>query len=182
MSYSYKLLDREDATAITDLLMAIKDELLLPDRSAAQKVTGLLFEKGGVAGGFHDGKLCGILGYFWGDPNEDFSDKRVLFLYVGAILEPYRLSRMFLQGLSFTLQMMQAEGAQEIRLQAETANPYTNKLYGRFARPVAKGKSLRGVPVITYGASIPSALNYLQTGRRPSRPVNPHPSPSTIVQ
>ena len=177
-NYTYRILtQRDDEERITDLLLAVKDELLLPDREAAQRVTNLLFEKGGVVGGYHGTQLGGILGYFWGDPNEDFTDKRVVFFYVGAILDPYRLTRMFHNGLSFTLKELQTAGAREIRLQAEAANPYTNKLYGRFARPVAEGKSLRGVPVITYVASLTDALNYLCRGRRSDKTAT---SPRTV--
>lgn len=179
-NYTFRILNqRDDEEAITNLLLAVKDDLLLPDREAAQRVTNLLFEKGGVLGGYHGAQLVSVLGYFWGDPNEDFADKRVAFLYVGAILAPYRLTRMFHQGLSYALKELQTAGAREIRLQAEAANPYTNKLYRRFARPVAEGKSLRGVPVITYVVPIAAALDYLSRGRRSDKTAT---SPTTAAR
>ena len=57
-------------------------------------------------------------------------------------------------------------GKREIRLQAEAANPYTNKLYGRFASFMYASKTLRGVPVNTYGGPIDTALNHLDLRRR----------------
>jgi hypothetical protein len=46
-------------------------------------------------------------------------------------------------------------------------NPYTNKLYARFADFLYPDKTLRGVPVNTYGGSIDAALTRLGQRRRP---------------
>jgi len=166
-NFIYKACIPQDQDAVTDLYFTTKEELCLPDRDAAQKVTDLLFAKGHVIGGFHGNVLGGALGYFLGEPQQAFTNKEVLFLYVGAILPQYRLTRMFHQGLLFTLQMHKGGRVQEIRLQADAENRYTNKLYGRFAQPIAKGKSPRGVSVITYGGSLDDAIAYLSRGKRP---------------
>lgn len=166
-NFVYKACVPKDQDAVTDLYFATKKELCLPDRDAAQKVTDLLFAEGHVVGGFHNNILAGALGYFLGEPQQAYVNKEVLFLYVGAILPQYRLTRMFHQGLLFTLHLHKGGRVQEIRLQADAKNRYTNKLYGRFAQPIAKGKSPRGVPVITYGGSIEDAIAYLSRGKRP---------------
>lgn len=167
-NFTYRICQPDERNAVTDVYFANKEELCLPDRSAAEQVTELLFCKGHVVGGYHNDKLVGALGYFLGEPQHDFSNNEVLYLYVGAILPAYRLTRLFHHGLLFTLQMYQGTAVTQIRLQAEAANPYTNKLYGRFAQPVARGKSPRGVPVTTYGSSIEDAIAYLTRRKRKS--------------
>ncbi|WP_420630106.1 hypothetical protein [Candidatus Leptofilum sp.] len=165
-NFTYRLCQSDEIDAITDLFFSSREELCLPDRTAAEKVSQLLFAKGQVTGGFFESKLLGALGYFLGEPKYDFSNKDVLYLYVGAILPSYRLTRLFHHGLLFTLQRYQGTAVTQLRLQAEKANPYTNKLYGRFAHPIAEEKSPRGVSVITYGGSIEEAIAYLSRGKR----------------
>ena len=144
------------------------DDLCLSNREAAQKIVELCFEKGGVFGVYDEDLLCGMAGFFCGEPDQDFRNKEIAFLYVAGILPQYRLSRVFLRGLVFALRSFAAMGLREIRLQARATDPYTNKLYGRFAHKVAEGKSLRGDPVITYGGTIEDGLARLQW-RRPLR-------------
>lgn len=165
--FVYKACVPKDQDAVTDLYFATKKELCLPDRDAAQKVTDLLFAKGHVVGAYHNDILVGALGYFLGEPKHKFANKELLYLYVAAILPRYRMTRIAHQVLLFTLQMHKGGRVQQIRLQAAADNPYTNKLYGRFAQPIAKGKSPRGVPVITYGGSIDDAIAYLTRWKRP---------------
>jgi hypothetical protein len=166
-NFTYKSCGQaEDGQAIIDLLFAVKDELYLPDRGVIQAITAKCFANGGVFGAYHGEQLCGMMGYFYGEPDQGFANKEVAFLYVAGILEPYRLTRMFWHGLLFALRHFQQAGVQEIRLQAEAANPYTNRLYGRFAQPLARGKSLRGKDVITYSGRIENALAYLSRGQR----------------
>jgi hypothetical protein len=166
-TFTTKLCDREkDLSAVTDMLFALKDDLCLSNREAAQRIVELCFEKGGVFGVYDGDLLCGMAGFFCGEPDRDFGNKEIAFLYVAGILPQYRLSRVFLRGLIFALQTVEARGFQEIRLQARATDPYTNKLYERFAHKVAEGKSLRGDPVITYGGTIEEGLARLQR-RRP---------------
>jgi hypothetical protein len=169
-NFTYRICKPDEQETVTDVFYANRETLCLPDWETAEKVTTLLFAKGQVLGGYHAEKLIGALGYFLGEPQHDFSNNEVLFLYVGAILPTYQLTRLFHQGLLFTLQMYQGTAVTHLKLQADAANPYTNKLYGRFAQPIAKGKSPRGVPVITYGGSIEDAVAYLT--RRKRKPVH----------
>ena len=146
--------------------MAKHEALCLPNRAYAVKITRRLFAGGHVLGGYHNDKLVGVLGYFLGDPEHHFANNNVLYLYVGAILPEYQLTRLFYHGLLFILNFYRGTAVTQLLLQAEKSNPYTNKLYGRFAQPIGEGKSPRGVPVITYGGTIENAIAYLSRGKR----------------
>ncbi len=165
-NFTYRICQPDEKEAVTDVFYANQEALCLPDRAAAAKISDLLFTQGYVLGGYHGEKMVAALGYFLGEPKHEFANNDVLYLYVGAILPEYQLSRLFYHGLLFILQMYRETAVTRIRLQAEAANPYTNKLYGRFAQPIAREKSPRGVPVITYGGSIEDAIAYLSRGRR----------------
>lgn len=171
-NFTYRQCHLDEMEAVIDLFFTTRDALCLPDRTAAEKITKMLFAQGYVSGGYFEDKLLGALGYFLGEPKQNFRNKSVLYLYVGAILPGYRLTRLFHHGLLYTLQRYQGTAVTHLRLQAEANNPYTNKLYGRFSQPIAKEKSPRGVPVITYESPIEDAIAYLSRGKRrqPKRP------------
>ena len=166
-NYTFKsCVQNDDQEEIIDLLYELKDELYLPDRAVCQQITELCFANGGVIGGYDGDFLCAMMGYFYGTPECDYVNSEVVFMYVAGIRKPYRMTRVFLNGLIFSLQQFQKAGAVAIRLQAEARNPYTNKLYSRFACPTGRSKSLRGKVVITYSGSIKDALDYVQSGKR----------------
>lgn len=165
--YIYRTCEPAEKDAVTELYFACREDLCLPNRDAAQKIAALLFTKGQLTGGYHNQELVGALGYFLGEPKHNYANNEVLYLYVGAILPAYRLTRLFHHGLLYTLERFQGTAVTDLRLQAEAANPYTNKLYGRFARPIAQENSPRGVPVITYGGPIETAIAYLSRWKRP---------------
>jgi hypothetical protein len=158
----------EDQEEIIDLSYTLKDELYLPDRAVCQQITELCFQKGGVVGVNDGSQLIAMMGYFYGEPDCDYVNKDTTFLYVAGIRQAYRLTPIFHRGLIYSLQQFQNAGAVAIRLQAEAANPYTNRLYGRFARPLTRSRSLRGKEVVTYGGSIADALAYLRRRQRSS--------------
>ncbi len=166
-NFTFKsLVQAQDQKAVVDLVYSIKDELRLPDRATAEKVVNLCFEHGGIIGGYYGSQLVGMMGYFLGEPANDYRNKETAFMYVACIADEYRLSRLFRKGLLFTFREFRKMGLREIRLQAEANNPYTNRLYGRFAQPLGESKSLRGLPVITYGGTLDEALRYLEPKRR----------------
>ena len=166
-SYSYKFcVQTEDQEAIIDLLFSIREELCLPDRQSCRKITELCFTHGGVFGAYDGTLLVGMMGFFYGEPQCDYANKDVVFMYVAGILPEYRHSRIFLTGLCKVLLAFQAKGVQGLKLQAAANNPYTNRLYGRFAQLIGNGRSLRGFETVTYGSSIHDALNRVQRGRR----------------
>lgn len=179
--YRYKFCDATlDRAAVIDLFIAVKDELHLPDRSAVEQMVDLIFTRGGIIAAYHRDQMVGAGGYFFGDPTDDFADKSLLFIYVAAILPDFRGTRLFHGCLVHLLSQMQKEGMTAIRMQAETTNPFTNKLYGRFARKLGPGKSLRGIDVNVYGAPITEALAALSGRKRPSAAAyapTPHHAP-----
>lgn len=155
-----------DAKAAVDFLFAHKDELALPDKTAVSHIINLLFDKGGILGAFdQQQQMQGMLGFFFGEPEENYSNKETLFIYVTAIAKPYRLTRLFRDGLTYSLRQFQQMGMCEIRMQARTPDRYTNKLYGRFAHPLGHDTTLRGYPVITYGNTIANTLAVLEQPR-----------------
>jgi hypothetical protein len=162
-----KMVQTADQEAIVDLVFSIKDELRLPDRETAEKVVNTCFTHGGIIGGYYDSQLVGMMGYFRGEPGKDYQNKETAFMYVACITDEFRLSRLFRKGLLYTFREFRKMGLKEIRLQAEATNPYTNRLYGRFAKPLGESKSLRGLPVVTYGGTLDEALRYLEPKRRP---------------
>lgn len=167
--YTFAQCGRRDEAVLADFIMTVKDELYLPDRAAVTAMLDLLYREGGICAVYDRDTICGVLGFFYGEPARDFGNKEVVFLYVAAIAPAYRLSRVFHYGLLSALRAFQRQGKREIRLQAEAANPYTNKLYSRFAACLYPGYSLRGVPVNTYGGEITQALAALNGRRRAAR-------------
>ncbi len=129
-------------------------------------MTDILFTRGGITGGYYKNEMVGALGYFFGEPDQGFNNKEVLFLYVVGILPDYRATRLFDQNLAYTLRQMRGTCVTEVRMQAEVTDAYTNRLYSRFATPIGLGKSLRDKDVIIYRTTLEDALVYLQ-GKRP---------------
>lgn len=150
--YCFKQIDE---LAIRRFLMAQKEDLLLEGETAVQKIIDLLFEQGGVLAIFDPaGEIVAMMGFFFGDPQKEFKDKETLYMYVGAIAKPYRMTRLFYQGMLFVMQKGHEMGMTLFRMQANIHDPYINKLYGRMGRPLGESKTLRGHPVMTYGGSI----------------------------
>ncbi|MCA9996529.1 MAG: hypothetical protein KDE56_12310 [Anaerolineales bacterium] len=178
--FCFPQIDRQTAVSF---LYQNKEELHLADETAVSQVVDLVFDKGGVFGGFdRQQQMQGMLGFFFGEPQQEYRNKEVLFMYVAAIAPSYRLTRMFHTALTTALHEFQKMGLEEIRLQAEDIDRYTNKLYGRFAQPISEDVTIRGIKVITYGGSIENALAYLQRGRQPQFHHTPHYSDRNTAQ
>ena len=156
-----------DEDQITNILYQQKDELLLPDMAAVQQVSDLLFEKGGVMGGFdQNGQMQAILGFLFGDPNEAFTNKNLIFFYVAAIAKPYRKAGVFYKGLLAVLSECKGMGVDRYRMQGGLSNRYINRLYNKFGTPLGESKTLRGQPVMTYGGSLNETLSQFQRRNR----------------
>lgn len=148
-----------DDLAITRFLMTQREELMLDGLASAQKVTDLLFERGGVLASFDaNNEVVGMLGFFFGDPNDGFADKETLFFYVAAIAKQYRLSRLFFTGMLMILKKGEEMGMARFKMQASIHDPYLNRLYGRMGQPQGESKTLRGHPVMTYSGTISALL------------------------
>lgn len=157
-----------------NFLNQLRDELYLADETAVYDVLERCYQRGGFLAGYAQGELCAVLGYLLGEPKKGYVNREVALLYVAGILKPYRRTGLFLQGLRFSLELLNEMDVCEIRLQAEAANPYTNRLYGRFAQPLGPARSLNDKEVITYGASVKQALASLELGKEPLA----HPRPT----
>ena len=161
--FCYKQIDQE---SLIHFLDKHRKELYLPDRAAVCAVIDRVFAEGGCFAGYDpQGNIEAMMGFFFGAPDQGFAERHILFMYVAAISPRYRLTRAFHTGLRQSLTAFKAMGIHSIQLQAQASDRYTNKLYGRFARPISTGHSLRGQPVVTYGGPIEDALAYLTRGR-----------------
>lgn len=144
-----------DEYAIIDFLLANQEELHLDGKQSAKKVTDSLFEHGAVLASFDaNNKMVAMLGFFIGDPNNNFADKETLFFYVAAIAREYRVTRLFFVGMKIILTKARYWGLTQFRMQAKFDDPYTNRLYGRMGKPLGLSHTLRGHQVMTYGGSI----------------------------
>jgi hypothetical protein len=155
----------DEISAIVDFLMEIGPELYLSERSVAEEMVALLFAQGGVVAGFarrDDGKrMVAMVGYFWGDPHNDFAGKETGFVYVAAIARRYRHTSAFRGLMAAGARVFVARGAKEVRFHAEETNAYTNMLYSKFAQPIKKEKNRRGITCILYGNTVANVIAYL---------------------
>ena len=158
----FKICIPADKPEIANLLWSLRTELLLDSYSAAEKVIDVSFEKGGALGGYIDDELVAMLGYFLGDPADGFADKGVGFIYVTGIARQYQMGRLFLRGMAFTMPFFKSIGIHAIRCQASVHDPYTNRLYSRFAQKLGQSVSLNGKPAIQYGSSLDDVLTYMR--------------------
>lgn len=166
---TYRVCFRQcDEQEISNFLYTQKDELLLPDLKAANQVVELLFDKGGVIGGYGpDGKMQAMIGFLFGDPADGFMDKDLLFFYVLALAKPYRQARVFFKSMVTAFYEFQGLGLDQFRMQAGLTNRYINKLYSKIGSPIGESKTLRGQPVMTYAGSMDAVLSRYQA-RNPS--------------
>ena len=144
-----------DQDKLERFLMTQKDELFLPDRAAAKKIVDMVFENGGILGGFDSAnRIQAMFGFFFGDPGDGFADKDVLFIYVGAISKSFRLSRTFLKGIASILKEGTRLKIDQFRMHASIHDPYLNRLYGKFSNPLGESQNIRGYPVMVYEGSV----------------------------
>lgn len=173
--YTIKNFTRPRETqALYSFLFEIKEELRLNDMETVKGVVDRCFEKGGVIAAYDEALLCGMMGYFWGEPAYDFANTDVVFMYVAGILPHYRRRLLFPYALKQALELFKESGCREIRLQAEKSNPYTNRLYARFAKPLCEAITQNGIEAVTYGGTIDEALLTLRRSQRPT-PHQLHP-------
>lgn len=183
MAYvTFRTCSKSDEAAIIDFLWSVKEDLWLSEKSAAAKITKLLFERGGALASYDGNELIAILGYFIGEPSHNYTNKEVGFIYVTALAKPYRLSRVMWNGLGFMIRHLEKIGVKEIRCHAREQDRYTNRLYSHFAKRLGNDVSLRGDPTILYGNTIEGVLAYLDKGRaRQPVTVDPLPQPATAI-
>ena len=125
------------------------------DEEIIKKAMSLAFEKGKVyIAEKTSGVPLGLIGYTFGDPDEQYSDPAIAFVLFTLIKPDNRQTMAFIQGFTLIVQILQARGIREIRLKALKSNPYTNRLYSKFAEPKAEVLNMKGLPCILYTADI----------------------------
>lgn len=159
-NWTYRLCFKQlDNNQIVELLWNQREELFLDEKSAAAKIVDLLFEHGGAIGAFDPtGKLQGLIGFFFGDPTENYANKETLFIYVAAISKKYRHSLIFFKGLMAIAKQSKQLGIDNFKMQASLTDRHINRLYSKFAQPLGEDKNIRGYPVMSYGGSMDAVL------------------------
>ena len=165
-----------DEDVLIRFLMTQRDELLLDGETAVQTVIDRLFDHGGILAAFTpQNEVVGLIGFFFGDPNHNFENKEMLFLYVAAISQRYRLSRLFFKGMMLVMRKGKEMRMTHFQMQANVHDPYVNKLYGRMGKPLFESKTLRGHPVMTYGGSIEELIGrYDRSQTQTAHATKPH--------
>lgn len=132
------------------------------DEDSIKKAMSLAFEKGKVyIAEKTPGVSLGLIGYTIGDPDEQYSDSTVAFVLFTLIKPDNRQTMAFIQGFTLIMQFLQASGIREMRLKALKSNPYTNRLYSKFAKRKAEVLNMKGLPCILYTADISELQKWL---------------------
>ncbi|MEM7028877.1 MAG: hypothetical protein AAF629_04745 [Chloroflexota bacterium] len=168
---TFHICTKEDQPQIINFLEQVKDDFPDFNRQAIEQTTELLFQEGGTIAGYQQGELVGILGYLLGEPSQNYINKDVGYIFVTALLPAVRLTRLFREGLAFTMHTLQDLGIQQVRFHAAKTDRYTNRLYAHFAQCIGEEVNRRGIPCNLYAASIPDVLAYLdRRGRTEKQP------------
>ena len=161
---TFKVCAETDKVSVTDFLLSIGEELYIDSRKTAEDIVHFTFARGGMVASYADDQIVGVGGYLCGDPSANFANQDIGFLYLAAVEKTYRLSRVFSRGLSFTINHLKSLGVRELRLHAREEDPYTNRLYSHFAKPLRKEPNMRGIPCILYSCLLEEGIHY--TGKR----------------
>ena len=170
LGWTYRLCFKQlDGEQLADLLWERRDKLFLDDRSAAIKIVDMLFENGGAMGAFDkNNKLQGMIGFFFGEPTKNFTNKNTIFIYVAAISKQYQQSRVFLKGLLLIARQSKQLGIDQFKMQASLTDTYNNRLYSKFAQPMGEEANLRGFPVMSYSGSMQAVLKKFESRIQPA--------------
>ncbi|RCW42992.1 hypothetical protein DFP97_11455 [Paenibacillus prosopidis] len=125
------------------------------DEEIIKHAMSLAFEKGKVyMAEKAPGVPVGLVGYTFGDPDEQYKDPTVAFVLFTMMMPNYRKSMAFIQGFAIIAQFLQESGIREMRLKALKSNLYTNRLYSKFAERKAEVLNMKGLPCILYAADV----------------------------
>lgn len=125
------------------------------DDDIIRKSVSIAFEKGKVyVAERAPGEPFGLVGYTFGDPDEQYRDPAVAFVLFVMLKPDNRQTMAFMQGFAIMAQYLQASGVREMRLKALKSNPYTNRLYSKFAERKAEVLNMKGLPCILYSADV----------------------------
>ena len=170
---TFRICTPTEKMTATNFLWSLKEEFLFTEQSAVEEITELLFEKGGVIGGYQAAEMVGLFGYLLGEPSRDFTNKDVGFIYVAGLAKPVRGTGVFRHGARSLLITLKALGVRELRCHAAEDNPFTNRLYARFGQPIAKEKNRRGINCILYANTIEAIIADFSRAKKPKAIRNP---------
>ena len=162
----FRVCNENDRSDIGDFLESVKEDFAGFDRNVIDNVVERTFKRGGAIAAYQDKSMVGMLGYLHGEPSLNFANREVGYMYLTALAPRVRLTRVFPDGLLFTMQIMQDIGIEQVRFHALKTNPYTNRLYERFARCIGEEENLRGYVCNLYAASVSEVLASLSGWRR----------------
>ncbi|CAI6080000.1 hypothetical protein [Cohnella sp. JJ-181] len=83
------------------------------------------------------GEAVGLGAYYHGTRDEAYENKDIALIDLALAARSHRGTRVFLDGLGFTVRSIAERHPEvrEVRLAAQTANEYLNRLYAKFAAP-----------------------------------------------
>lgn len=150
-----------ESATITDFLWSLRDDFRFSTRDSVAEITDLLFEKGGVIGGYRDDEMVGMFGYFFGEPGRDYANKDTGFVYIAGLAKAVRRAGVFPNAVRFLAETMAQLGIRELRCHAAENDAYTNRLYGRLGQPIGTEKNRRGDTCILYANNVDTLLAVL---------------------
>lgn len=108
------------------------------------------------------GETVGLGAYYHGTREADFENKAVALIDLALAARAYRGSRVFVEGFGFTVRTIAERHpeVQEIRLAAQSANRYLNRLYAKFAAPCGTRDGAWGEETL-YAGSIANIASML---------------------
>ncbi len=158
---TFKNCSPAESTTITDFLWSMRDDFRFSKFSNVAAITDLLFEKGGVIGGYRDGAMVGMFGYFFGEPSRDYANKDTGFIYIAGLAKSVRRAGVFPRGVRFLVETLNSFGVYELRCHAAENDAYTNRLYSRLGQPIGTEKNRRGDTCILYTNRVDTLLAML---------------------
>ena len=176
----FRTCDINDHADVIDFLYSIRDELYFSEYAVAAEIADLLYERGGVIGGYHNGQLVGLVGYFYGQEADSYTDKQTALIYVAGLAKPYRSSGIFAVGLRFLTEALYTIGVQHLRLHVVETDKRLNAIYSTFATPLRTERNRRGLCCVLYGNTVEAVLAHLQQRRVRSAAYRPGPDQQMI--
>ncbi len=157
--------EASDHTVVTDFLYSIRDELYFSEHTVAVEIADLLYSRGGIIGGFHEGQMVALVGYFFGQEADNYTDQQTALIYVAGLAKPYRSSGIFAVGLAFLVKSLDQLGVTRLRLHVLETDKRLNAIYSTFATPIRTERNRRGLCCVLYGNSVEGVLAHLKQRR-----------------
>lgn len=113
------------------------------------------------------GETVGLGAYYHGTREADVENKAVALIDLALSARAYRGSRVFVEGFGFTVRTIAERHPEvrEIRLAAQSANRYLNRLYAKFAAPCGTRNGAWGEETL-YAGSVADIASMLSRWNR----------------